>query len=78
MPRCVLLAAAATTILTVAASDAGAAVRMPTVPAMAGVRADNPIRPAIVMFDLAIIRMRMLNTLTELIRGDRARPARHW
>ena len=79
MPRSALLAGTITAILSVAVPEAGATLQMPITPDFAGARANSAIHPAIVMFDLAIVRMRMLNTLTELIRsGERVLAARRW
>ena len=74
MPRSAPLAAAAAAILTVV-PEAGAVTRTP-IPEVAG--SGSAVRPAVVMFELAIVRMRMLNTLTELIGADRAPAARRW
>ena len=79
MPRSALLTAATAAVLVVAAPGARALTRMPAAPAISAARTGSAIQPAIVMFDLAIVRMRMLNTLTELIGSSRGVPeARRW
>jgi hypothetical protein len=79
MPRSALLTAATAAILTFAVPEARALTRMPAAPAISAAHTGSGIQPAIVMFDLAIVRMRMLNTLTELVGSCRRVPeARRW
>jgi hypothetical protein len=79
MPRSALLAGAAAATLILGGSVARATTRMPAASAVSAPHVGSAVQPAVVMFELAIVRMRMLNTLTELIRTDHhAIEARRW
>lgn len=73
MHRSAILAGGAAAILNLSAHPAGAVARQPGLPSALIQDADHAIQPVVVMFNLALVRHRMLDTLTELI-GSAAPP----